>query len=147
MKWKSEFQKIPFIFQIWLLNWKTKNEKKFFLLSFDFCFLKLVLNQNKFKKKFEIFQFIFWFEIKKWISKKFFHFSIFVLKLKNEKWKIFKILFVFKPKKQIVLSVHELFLFSFSRLFSFSFLFLFSIFLVFIFKFYYGTSRPLYTTT
>ena len=115
--------------------------------SFDFCFLKLVLNQNKFKKKFEIFQFIFWFEIKKWISKKFFHFSIFVLKLKNEKWKIFKILFVFKPKKQIVLSVHELFLFSFSLLFSFSFLFLFSIFLVFIFKFYYGTSRPLYTTT
>ena len=147
MKWKSEFQKKPFIFQIWLLNWKTKNEKKFFLLSFDFCFLKLVLNQNKFKKKFEIFQFIFWFEIKKWISKKFFHFSIFVLKLKNEKWKIFKILFVFKPKKQIVLSVHELFLFSFSLLFSFSFLFLFSIFLVFIFKFYYGTSRPLYTTT
>ena len=30
-KWKFEFQKTIFIFQFWLLNRKTKNEKKIFL--------------------------------------------------------------------------------------------------------------------
>ena len=66
---KNEFQKTSFIFQIWLLNWKTKNEKKFFLNLFWF--------KTNFKKQF----FDFCFE--------------------NEKWKLFKIRFVFKSKNEL----------------------------------------------
>ena len=40
--------------------------------------------------------------------KKFFPFSVLVMKLKNEKWKNFKIRFVFKSKIWIILSVHGL---------------------------------------
>ena len=60
LKWKIEFQKIYFIFQIWLKHWKRKNEKKYSFLT------------------------LFWFKInfKKQISK--FLNSFFVFKSKNE---------------------------------------------------------------
>ena len=93
MKWKNEFQKISLIFQIWLLNWKMKNGEKNFWICFDLKPISKNKNQN-----FRI-HFLIWNQ--KINFKKFFHFSIFVLKLKNEKWKIFKIRFVFKSKNKL----------------------------------------------
>ena len=69
--------KIRFVF-------KSKNELYFrYKDYFDFCFLKLVLGQNRFKKK-----------------KIFFRFSLFHLIIKIEKWKIlFEIWFFISNQK------------------------------------------------
>ena len=106
MKWKNEFQKISFIFHIWKLNWKMKNEKFFFWICFDLKPISKNKNQN-----FRI-HFLIWNQ--KINFKKFFHFSIFVLKLKNEKWKIFKIRFVFKSKNELYSRYTDYVLFHFN---------------------------------
>ena len=106
MKWKNEFQKISLIFQIWLLNWKMKNGKKNFWICFDLKPISKNKNQN-----FRI-HFLIWNQ--KMNFKKFFHFSIFVLKLKNEKWKIFKIRFVFKSKNELYSRYTDYVLFHFN---------------------------------
>ena len=83
LKWKHKSQKISFISQVWLKYWKRKKKKQFFLTLFWF--------KTNFKKtKIKIFEFIFWF-----------YFPTLVMKLKNEKWKIFKIRFVFKSKNEL----------------------------------------------
>ena len=79
-----------------MLNCKTKNEKKNFWIYFD---LKPTSKNESLNFRFH---FLIWNQ--KMNFKKLFHFSIFVLKLKNGKWKIFKIHFVFRSK--IILSVH-----------------------------------------
>ena len=93
LKWKNEFQKISFIFQIWLMHWKRKNVKNFFWLYFDLKPISKNKNQN------------FWIRFlisnQKINFKKFFHFSILFMKLKNEPWKIFKICFAFKSKNEL----------------------------------------------
>ena len=60
---------------------KTKNEFK----NFDFCFLKLVLNQNRFKKNFFSFL-LFQFHNQIWKMKDIFWNSFFHSKSKNELW-------------------------------------------------------------
>ena len=83
LKWNHKSQKISFISQVWLKYWKRKKKKQFFLTLFWF--------KTNFKKtKIKIFEFIFWF-----------YFPTLVMKLKNEKWKIFKIRFVFKSKNEL----------------------------------------------
>ena len=89
---KTNFEKY-FTFQIWLLNWKMKNEKKIFWICFYFKPISKNKNQN--------FLIHFLISNQKLNFKKFFHFSISVLKLKNEKWKILKIRFVFKSKNEL----------------------------------------------
>ena len=100
LKWKNKFQKISFIFQIWLMHWKRKHETQIFLNLFWFKTYSKSKNQN------------FWIHFsisnQKMNFIKFFHFSIFFMKLKNEKWKFFKIRFGFEIKKLIILLVHEL---------------------------------------
>ena len=86
-------KKRSFIFQIWLLNWKRKKEKKFFWIYFDLKPISKDKNQN-FRIHFLISNQVMNF-------KKFFGFSILVMKLKNEKWKNFKIRFVFKSKNEL----------------------------------------------
>ena len=94
LKWKNEFQKISFIFQSWLKHWKRKNEKKtFFWLYFHLKPISKNKNQN--------FQIHFLISNQKINFRNFFHFSILFMKLKNEKWKIFKIRFVFKSKNEL----------------------------------------------
>ena len=98
LKWKNESQKIFFIFQIWLKHWRRKNEKNtFFWLYFD---LKPIS-----KNKNQYFRIPFLISNQKMNFKKFFNFSIFFIKLKNEKWKIFKYSFVFKSKNQLYFRV------------------------------------------
>ena len=77
-KWKNKFQKIYFIFHIWLLNWKKKNEKKLFLNLF---WLKINLKNKNFRIDFLI-------SNQKANFKKFFHFSIL-----NEKFSKFVLFF------------------------------------------------------
>ena len=79
-------------------------KKKFFGIYFD---LKSV-SKNK-KQNIRIH---FLISNQRMNFKKFFHFSILVMKLKHEKWKIFKIRFVFKSKNELYFryadSVHVL---------------------------------------
>ena len=88
---KNVFQKISFIFQIWLLNWKSRNEKKIFLNLFWF--------KTSFKKQKSEFSNSFF----DWKSKnefqKIISFSNVCFEIENWKIKIFKIRFVFKSKK------------------------------------------------
>ena len=87
MKWKSEFHKNIAHFPVLIINWKTKNENKIFFQS--------ILIENQFQKtKIKIFVFIFWFEIKKWISKNsfIFQFWLWKWKMKNEKFSKFVLL-------------------------------------------------------
>ena len=93
LKWQNEFQKTLLIFQFWLLNEKRKTKTIFFLNLFWFK-----TNFKKLKSKFSH-SFFDWNQ--KMNFKKFFHFSILVMKTKNEKWKIFKIRFVFKSKNEL----------------------------------------------
>ena len=65
----------------------------FFLIYFD-------LKQNS-KNANQTFRIHFLISNQKRTFKKFFHFSILVMKLKNEKGKIFKICFVFKSKDEL----------------------------------------------
>ena len=76
LKWKNESQKISFISQIWLKHWKRKNEKMIFFDS---------------HQKSKIFEFVIWFQIKKWISKSsfLFQFCLWNWKMKNEKFSKF----------------------------------------------------------
>ena len=75
----NEFQKIFFIFQIWLLNWKTKNEKIIFLNLFWFK-TNFKKQKSKFSNSFFDFKsknesqrvlsfFSFDYEIEKWKMK------------------------------------------------------------------------------
>ena len=94
LKRKKEFQKISFIFQIWLLNWKRKNEKKnCFWIHFNLKPISTNKNQN--------FRIHFLMSNQIMNFKKFYGFSILLMKLKNEKWKTFKICFVFKSKNEL----------------------------------------------
>ena len=115
LKWKIEFKKASFIFQFWLINKKVKNEKKknFFKIYFD---LKPV-SKNK-VQNFRI-HFLIWNQ--KMNFKKLFPFSVLVMKLKKEKWKSFKIRFIFKSKNE--LSFRYMDSFNFSRLKHFLFLY------------------------
>ena len=79
-----------FKFDYWIEKWKMK--EKFFWICFDWKLISKNKNQN--------FRIHFLIRNQKMNFKKFFHFSIFVLKLKNEKWKLFKIRFVFKSKNE-----------------------------------------------
>ena len=100
LKWKNEFQKISFIFQSWLKHWKRKNEKKpFFWLYFHLKPISKIAKNQKIKN--QNFQIHFLISNQKINFRKFFHFSILFMKLKNEKWKIFKIRFVFKSKNEL----------------------------------------------
>ena len=81
LKWKNEFQKIYFIFHIWLLNWKEKNKKNCFWIYSDLKSISKNKNQN--------FRFHFLISNQKINFKKFFHFSTLVMKLKNEKFSKF----------------------------------------------------------
>ena len=92
LKWKNESQKRSFISQIWLKHWKRKSEKKIF-------FLTLFWFKTNFKK--QNFRIHFLISNQKMNFRKFFHFSILVMKLKNEKRKIFKTRFVFKSKNEL----------------------------------------------
>ena len=81
LKWKKEFQKISFIFQIWLKHWRKKNENKFFLTLFWFKtnfkkqkskFLNSFFDfksKNKFQKVLSFFNFVY--ETEKWTMKNF----------------------------------------------------------------------------
>ena len=72
---------------------KIKREKNFFWLYFHLKPISKNKNQN--------FQIYFLISNQKINFRKFFHFSILFMKLKNEKWKIFKIRFVFKSKNEL----------------------------------------------
>ena len=90
LKWKNEFQKIYFIFHIWLLNWKTKNEKKLFLNLFWF--------KINFKNKNQNFRIHFLISSQKMNIRKFLHFSILVMKLKNKTEKFSKFVLFLNQK-------------------------------------------------
>ena len=70
-----------------------KKKKRFFWLYFD---LKPIS-----KNKTQNFRIHFLILNQKINFRKFFHFEILLMKLKNEKWKIFKICFVFKSKNEL----------------------------------------------
>ena len=106
---KTNLKKISFISQIWLKHWKRKKTKKNFWLFFD---LKPIL-ENK-NQNFRIHYLI---SNQKMNFIKFFHFSILVMKLKNEKWKLFKIRFVFKSKNELYFRYTDWFKFHFSFFF------------------------------
>ena len=72
---------------------KEKQKKNCFWIYFDSKSISKNKNKN-FRIEFSI-------SNEKGNFKKFFHFSILVMKLKNEKWKIFKIRFVFKSKNEL----------------------------------------------
>ena len=100
---KKRISKNIFHFSILIIELKNKKRKKkifFFWIYFDLKPISKNENQN----------FLIYFSIwnQKMNFKKFFHFSILVIKLENEKWKIFKIQFIFKSEKRIILSVHGL---------------------------------------
>ena len=92
---------------IFFVIWKIKNWIENCPKS-TFIFLKLLKIEQKWNGRFRT-RMKTNFKKQKWISKKkkklnfkkFFHFSIFVLKLKNEKWKTFEICFVFKSKNKL----------------------------------------------
>ena len=87
---KTNFKKYIFIFHIWLLNWKKKNEKKLFLNLFWFK-----INLKKQKSKFSNSFFNFKSKNK---SQKVLSFFNFGYEIENE---IFKIRFVFKSKNEL----------------------------------------------
>ena len=90
-KWIS---KSIFHFSILIIELKNvKRKKKVFWIYFDLKPISKNKNQNF------LIYFLIWNQ--KMNFKKFFHFSILVLKLENEKWKIFKIRFVFKSKIEL----------------------------------------------
>ena len=122
-KWK-----LKFFYHFSIFNFESK--LKYIKISFFILILKWKLN-GTFSARIEKKDFwnLFWFKIsfKKQKSKysnsffdfksknefqKLFHFSILVMKLKHEKWKIFKIRFVFKSKNELYFryadSVHVL---------------------------------------
>ena len=72
---------------------KVKTKKYFFWIHIDLKPISKNKNQN------------FWIHYLTWNQKmdfkKFFYFSISLMKLKNEKWKKFKIRFVFKSKNEL----------------------------------------------
>ena len=92
LKWENEYQKLSFIFQIWLLDWKKKIF--FFWVYFDLKSISKNKSQN--------FRIQFLISNQEMNIKKFFHFSVLLTKLKNEKWKIFKIRFVVKLNQENV---------------------------------------------
>ena len=79
-------------------------KKKFFWICFNLKSISKNKNQN--------IRIDFLISNKKMNFKKLFHFSILVMKLKHEKWKVFKIRFVFKSKNELYFwyadSVHVL---------------------------------------
>ena len=81
-------------FSILTIKWKNEKQKKFFFsIYFDLKPGSKNRNQNF------LIYFLFWNQ--KMNLKKFFRFSILVMKLKNEKWKNFKIRFAFKSKNEL----------------------------------------------
>ena len=91
---EKRISKNIFHFSNFIIELKNEKRKKnFFYIYFD---LKPISKSKK--QNFRIY-FLIWNQ--KMDFKKFFHFSIFVLKLKNEKWKIFKIRFVFNSNNEL----------------------------------------------
>ena len=92
-KEKTNFKKYIsfFTFDYWIEKRKTK--KNCFWIYFDSKSISKNKNQN--------FRIHFLISNQKMNFKKFFHFSILVMKLKNEKWNIFKICFVLKSKSEL----------------------------------------------
>ena len=90
---KTNFKKCLSFLKFHLCIEKGNTKKKFFWNYFDLKPISKNKNQN------------FWvhFSIsnQKMNFIKFFHFSIFFMKLKNEKWKFFKIRFVLKSKNEL----------------------------------------------
>ena len=104
VKWKFQFRNSLFD-----LKWKKQTSNNIF----HFSNLITALKNEKLKRI--LFLALFWFKTtsknknqnlrihslisnQKMNLKNFFHFSILVMKLKNEKWNIFKICFAFKSK-------------------------------------------------
>ena len=90
---KKRISKNMVHFLILIIKWKTKNKNKVFLNLFWF--------KTNFKKPNQNFRIHFSIWNQKMNFKKFFHFSILVMKLKNGKWKFFKIRFLFKLKNEL----------------------------------------------
>ena len=90
---KTNFKKYIsfFTFDYWIEKRKTK--KNCFWIYFDSKSISKNKNQN--------FRIHFLISNQKLNLKKFFYFSILVMNLKNEKWKLFKIRFVFKSKNEL----------------------------------------------
>ena len=99
---KTNFKKYIsfFKFDYWLGKRKTK--KYFFGIYFDLKPISKNKNQN--------FQIHFLISNQKMNFKQFFRFSILIMKLKNEKWKILKIRFVLKSKNELYFRYTYLFL-------------------------------------
>ena len=90
---KTNFKKYLSFLKFHLCIEKGNTKKKFFWNYFDLKPISKNNNQN------------FWVHFlisnQKMNFIKFFHFSIFFMKLKNEKWKFFKIRFVLKSKNEL----------------------------------------------
>ena len=106
---KKRISKSIFHFSILSITWKNKNRKQFFfLIYFDLKPVSKNKNQN-----FRI-HFLIWNQAMSF--KKFVRFSILVMKLKNEKWKNFKIHFVFKSKNELYFRYTDFFMLHVSTL-------------------------------
>ena len=89
---KKRISKNIFHFSILIIELKNKKRKYNF---FESVLIKKPISKNE-NQKFRI-QISIWNQ--KMNFKKFFHFPILVMKLENEKWKIFKIRFLFLNQK------------------------------------------------
>ena len=108
-KTKNQNQNFVICFLMW--NEKTNFKKYISFFTFDYWIEKRKTKKNCFwiyfdsksisKNKNQNFRIHFLISNQKMNFKKFFHFSILVMKLKNEKRKIFKIRFVFKSKNEL----------------------------------------------
>ena len=136
-KTKNELQNFEYNFLIW--NEKTNFKKYLSFFKFDYwterwktkknilwiCFYLKPISKNK-NQNFRI-HFLIWNQ--KMNFKNFFHFSIFILKLKNEKWKTFKIRFNFKSKNGLYFRYMDSFSCLIDSFFEFLILHLFFIFI------------------
>ena len=90
---KTNFKKYISFFTFYYSIGKRKTKKDCFWIYFDLKSISKNKNQN--------FRIHFLISNQKMNFREFFHFSILVMKLKNEKRKIFKIRFVFKSKNEL----------------------------------------------
>ena len=118
---KKRISKNIFHFSNLIIELKNEKRKMFFWI----CFKLKPISKNK-NQNFRI-HFLIWNQ--KMNFKKFFHFSIFILKLKNEKWKTFKILFNFKSKNGLYFRYMDSFSCLIDSFFEFLILHLFFIFI------------------
>ena len=96
LKWKNDFQKISFIFEIWLMHWKRKHEKK------KNCFEPILISNQLQRTKMKLFEFIFWYQIKKEFPKGL-SFCNFCYEIEKWNMKIFHNLLCFEIKKWMIL--------------------------------------------